>query len=216
MTPKYFRTENTNRDRWMISYMDVLTILLIFFVAIAAQRQNSGAASPASRPIAHVETGPEKPNVASNVPETRQTLLRTQHSLEQHGLDLRMEPRGLVISLPQAILFSSGEDQVNRQALPILAQIAGVLRDIPNEVSLVGHADAVPIHNHHFKSNWDLSMARSLRILEVLSHRYGISESRLYLASYGPYRPSGPNDTPDGRARNRRVEIVISGESPNR
>jgi chemotaxis protein MotB len=56
-------------------------------------------------------------------------------------------------------------------------------------------------------------MARSLRILEVLSRRYQISESRLHIASYGPYRPQGPNNTADGRARNRRVEIIISGEA---
>ncbi len=125
---------------------------------------------------------------------------------------MRMEARGLVISLPQAILFSSGEDRIANDALPIVSRIADVLRDIPNEVSLIGHADAVPIHNRYFKSNWDLSAARGLRLLELLSRKYGIAEARLSVASYGPYRPNGPNDTPDGRAHNRRVEIVILGE----
>jgi chemotaxis protein MotB len=214
----------------MVSYMDVLTILLIFFVAIAAQSLQRlrptavaaaasstvtqaapakiASAAPSAAPIQPVNPRPD-----AIVPESRQTLLRAQQSLEKHGLDMRLEPRGLVISLPQAILFPSGEDRISPQALPILARIADVLRDIPNEVSLIGHADAVPIHNRHFKSNWDLSMARSLRILEVLSRRYQIPESRLHIASYGPYRPQGPNNTADGRARNRRVEIVISGEA---
>jgi len=80
-------------------------------------------------------------------------------------------------------------------------------------VQLVGHADTVPIHNRRFRSNWDLSMARSQMILQLLSTRYGISESRLSIASYGPYRPAAPNDTVDGRASNRRVEIVILDES---
>lgn len=100
-----------------------------------------------------------------------------------------MKSRGLVISLPRAILFASGEDRIDRQALPVIARIADVLRDIPNQVSLVGHADSVPIHNRHFKNNWDLSTARSLKILELLSRQYGIAES------YGPYHPSGSNDT---------------------
>ncbi len=218
MSPKYYiRSENTQRDRWMISYMDVLTILLIFFVAIAAQSLGRLQPSPVAAPAAALATSqpvnPRPDATELNVSETRQTLLRAQQSLEKHGLDLRLEPRGLVISLPQAILFPSGEDRVGPQALPILARIADVLRDIPNEVSLIGYADAVPIHNRHFKSNWDLSMARSLRILEVLSRRYGISEARLHIGSYGPYRPTSPNNTADGRARNRRVEIVISGES---
>jgi len=237
MSPKYYLpAENGQRDRWMISYMDVLTILLIFFVAIAAQslqrlRPTAATAAPAATEAAATAapsavTGlapvkmapaalsqPVNPRPDAIVPEARQTLLRVQQSLEKHGLDMRLEPRGLVISLPQAILFPSGEDRISPQALPILARIADVLRDIPNEVSLIGHADAVPIHNRHFKSNWDLSMARSLRILEVLSRRYQISESRLHIASYGPYRPQGPNNTADGRARNRRVEIIISGEA---
>jgi chemotaxis protein MotB len=251
MSPKYYLpAENGQRDRWMISYMDVLTILLIFFVAIAAQSlqrlrpapvtataapAGPGAATPAgpsvatnAGPAAATHAGPAatvtkalpfapsqpvNPRPDAIVPEARQTLLRAQQSLEKHGLDLRLEPRGLVISLPQAILFPSGADRVSPQALPMLARIADVLRDIPNEVSLIGHADAVPIHNRQFKNNWDLSMARSLRILELLSRRYGISESRLHIASYGPYRPQSPNNTADGRARNRRVEIVISGES---
>jgi chemotaxis protein MotB len=235
MSPKYYLpAENGQRDRWMISYMDVLTILLIFFVAIAAQSLQrlrpapaTAAAAPAvpaaathaapamtvTKAQSIAPSQPVNPRPDAIVPDARQTLLRAQQSLEKHGLDMRLEPRGLVISLPQAILFPSGEDRISPQALPILARIADVLRDIPNDVSLIGHADAVPIHNRHFKSNWDLSMARSLRILELLSRRYRISESRLHIASYGPYRPNSPNSTADGRARNRRVEIVISGES---
>jgi chemotaxis protein MotB len=227
MNPKYLQTPTANRDRWMVSYMDVLTILLIFFVAIATRIPQHPApkpnAAPAVAPGALDQPISETP-VAQLisvhpgltppvVPDSRQTLLEAQKKLEQHGLDLRLEPRGLVISLPQAILFQSGEDSVNRQAMPIISRIASVLRDIPNQVILVGHADAVPIHNRHFHNNWDLSTARSLTILELLSHQYGISEARLSVASYGPYRPNGPNDTADGRARNRRVEIVISGES---
>ncbi len=211
MTPSYYQTPTAHRDRWMISYMDVLTILLIFFVAIAAQSLSRLKEKPAAAPPRITESQASATPAAppQNVTAARQTLLRAEESLQQHGLDLRLESRGLVISLPQAILFASGEDRVNRQAMPIIARIADVLRDIPNQVSLVGHADSVPIHNRHFKSNWDLSTARSLKILELLSRQYGIAESRLYLASYGPYHPSDPNDTPEGRARNRRVEIVI-------
>jgi chemotaxis protein MotB len=165
------------------------------------------AAAPAPTPVV-------VPAAKSEPPAPPQTaLLEAQKRLEQHNLDMRMEPRGLVISLPQAILFASGEERVADDALPIVSRIAEVLRDIPNEVSLIGHADAVPIHNRYFKNNWDLSAARGLRLLELLSRRYEIAEARLSIASYGPYHPNGPNDTADGRARNRRVEIVILGET---
>ena len=214
MSPQYFPKETAGRDRWMVSYLDVLTILLIFFVALAAKNFQRPRQEIVSAPVQVLIPPPVViPLVKVDlVPEPQQALLRAQQRLEQHGLDMRMEPRGLVISLPQAILFSSGEDRVASDALPIVSRIAEVLRDIPNEVSLIGHADAVPIHNRYFKSNWDLSAARGLRLLELLSRRYGIAEARLSVASYGPYRPNGPNDTPDGRARNRRVEIVILGE----
>ena len=123
-----------------------------------------------------------------------------------------MEPRGLVISLPQTVLYSSGEDQVSRNAIPVVEQIVEVLRTLPNRINLIGHADSQPIHNHRFKSNWELSAARGLRLLELLSGRYGIDESRLSVSSDGVNQPASPNDTPEGRANNRRVEIVIMND----
>jgi chemotaxis protein MotB len=203
MTPSYLRRDAGIRDRWMISYMDVLTILLIFFVAIAAQirlHPSQQPTVPAAKPAP----------VAAPTADPRQPLIEIRKKLEQYGLDMRLEPRGLVISLPQAILFSSGEDRISPRGLPMIASIAEVLRDVPNEVTLIGHADAVPIHNRHFLNNWYLATARSLRMLELMSQRYGVPESRLSIASYGTYRPAGPNDTSDGRAHNRRVEVVIA------
>ena len=206
MTPSYLRRDAGIRDRWMISYMDVLTILLIFFVAIAAQVRLHPAPQPTAVPApAAAPLAPASPPV-----DPGHTLADIRKKLEKFGLDMRVEPRGLVISLPQAILFSSGEDRISAQGLPVIASIADVLRDVPNEVTLIGHADAVPIHNRHFLNNWDLATARSLRMLELMSQRYGVPESRLSIASYGTYRPAGPNDTPDGRAHNRRVEVVIA------
>jgi chemotaxis protein MotB len=189
----------------MVSYVDVLTILLIFFLVAAAKTlevPKARAAVPAQACIQRTEAQPP-----------RTSLMRAQERLRERGLDPKLEPRGLVISLPQVILFSSGEDAVSPQALPTIAQIADVLREIPNDVRLIGYADPVPIHNRRFRSNWDLSMARSQKILNLLSSRYGIPESRLSIASYGPYRPAVPNDTVDGRASNRRVEIVILDDS---
>jgi len=236
MKPHYLRPESAHRDRWMVSYMDVLTILLIFFVAIAAQTLEQARATispaPASAPPAASPTqtttepgaaspttvSPEEAGRAANAtrpPLSSPALSNIERRLLRQNLDARLEPRGLVISLPQAILFPSGDDHVSRNALPLVGQIAAALQDISNPVSLVGHADAVPIHNRHFKNNWELSAARSLQLLELLAGRYGIAESRLSVASYGSYDPKSPNDTPDGRARNRRVEIVIlEGAAP--
>jgi len=191
LKPKYL-SESSGRDRWMVTYMDVLTIVLVFFVSNAARSLPRPPADPKPAPAAPQEFG------------------QLRERLAQHGLEARVESRGLVISLSQMVLFHSGEDQISREALPMVDQIADVLREIPNNVILAGHADGVPIHNRHFKNNWDLSVARGLQLLELLSSRYGIPESRLSIASYGPYRPKGPNETEEGRASNRRVEIIIT------
>lgn len=208
MTPSYLLRDAGTRDRWMISYMDVLTILLIFFVAVAAQVRLHPAPQPTAAPVA--KPVPVAVPTTAPITDPRQGLIEIRKKLEQHNLDMRLEPHGLVISLPQAILFSSGKDRISAQGLPVIAGIAEVLRDVPNEVTLIGHSDAVPIHNRHFLNNWQLATARSLRMLELMSQQYGVPESRLSIASYGTYRPAGPNDTPDGRAHNRRVEVVIA------
>lgn len=193
------RAPHPNADRWMVSYMDVLTILLIFFVAVAAQ-------SAMPHPV------PRLPPKTITPPHAE--LLEPQQKLAALGLDLKMEPRGLVISLPQTILFASGDDAVGAEARATVEQIAAILQQVPNKVSLIGHADAKPIHNRRFRNNWELAAARSLRLLELLGRDGGIDESRLSVASYSSFDPKNTNDTPDGRASNRRVEIVILNEPP--
>jgi chemotaxis protein MotB len=190
--PKYLQAETGGRERWLISYTDVVTILLILFIAIAAQSLK-----------ARVDPAPPPAVVKQSKLRSVEEKLRTQ------GLDLKLESRGLVISLPQAILFQSGDDRLSLSALPVISKIAAVLLEIDNKVALVGHADAVPIHNAHFKNNWELSTARSLSLLSLLTLEYRIPESRLSLQSYGTSNPKGPNDTEAGRAENRRVEILI-------
>jgi chemotaxis protein MotB len=205
MKPSEKRPENLLRDRWMISYMDVLTILLIFFVAVAAKS--------VTRPT---------PVAAPLVPriEDRAGLEKIEQELTRRGLnrdgqvDFRMEARGLVISLPQTVLFQQGLDEVNAAALPLVGKIAAVLARIPNKISLIGHADPVPIHNLRFRSNWELAAGRGLRLLDLLTTRFAIPEARLSMASYGSVAPKGPNNTAEGRAGNRRVEILILDAGP--
>jgi chemotaxis protein MotB len=193
--PGYLQAETASHGRWLISYTDILTILLILFVAVAAQSRQE-------RPAQAVKAA-RAPMAVDTVPR------QVERKLEQQGLDLHREARGLVISLPQAVLFASGDDRIQPLAFPMVAQIAAVLRDIKNKVTLVGHADAIPIHNQRFKSNWELSAARSLNLLALLASQYGIDETRLSIQSYGSYSPRNSNDTVDGRAENRRVEILI-------
>ena len=194
----------------MVSYMDVLTILLIFFLVAA----KSLSKQEEDRRKAETDRKPETPTLQTEKPDagSKKPLADLERKLADAGFDLKLEPRGLTISLPQAALFSPGNDLVRAEASPTLDRIAEALRSVPNQVNLAGHADAMPIHNKRFRSNWELAAARSLRLLELLTTRYGVEESRLSISSYGSNDPSRPNDTAEGRARNRRVEIVILAE----
>jgi chemotaxis protein MotB len=239
MKPRYWQSgaESHAQNRWMVSYLDVLTILLVFFIGVAARALQPAAVQPPGKPAA-VKPAADEPasdepvpaKAAMNQPvppllesppqppaaapvQASAALDRAQQQLAQEGLDLRREQWGLVISLPQAILFPSGEERIQFAALPVVAEIAEVLRRIPNKVNLGGNADSVPIHNRHFHNNWELSAARGMALLDLLASRYGIEEARLSVTSYGSFRPRDSNDTPHGRAGNRRVEITILDES---
>ncbi|HEY4365270.1 MAG TPA: OmpA family protein [Bryobacteraceae bacterium] len=197
MKPKYFEHPTHSRDRWMMSYLDVVTILLILFVAMAAKTLHS-------EPVAAAAVSPAPPvRQAELAPPTIESQLAEQH------LDVRPDPRGVVVSLPQELLFPAGQDLIQEGALPAVAAIAEVLRKMPNRAVLVGHADATPIHTRRFHNNWDLAAARSLRLLELLSTRYGIEESRLSVESHGSLDPKTTEETSTGRSANRRVEILI-------
>lgn len=192
----------------MVSYVDVMTILLILFVALAAQALQSVP----KKPIPALTPAPAP---APPIPERNTGMAAIKQELERHRLNVKLDARGVVVSLPQALLFPPGEDRINAEALATVSAIGEVLAKIPNNVSLVGHADAVPIHNRRFSNNWELASARGLRLLQLLSTRHGIAESRLSVESYGSNAPKGTNDTPDGRAGNRRVEIVILNSAPH-
>ncbi len=208
MKPKYFQQDTSHRDRWMVSYLDAITILLIFFVAAAAKTLQPPAKSETSPPPPVVVVEARKP-----APEPPDPL---EKQLTDAGLDVHREPRGLVIRLPQAIFFSSGDDRIGSAALPTVEKIATILRDTPNHILLTGHADSVPIHNRRFKNNWELSAARGMRLLELLKDQYGIEEGRMSVSSDGSNNPANSNETPEGRADNRRVEIVIFDNARSR
>jgi len=125
---------------------------------------------------------------------------------------IRMEPRGLVVSFKEAAVFSSGEDLVSPGSYGSLAKLAKVMGDVPNPIRLEGHTDSIPISTARFHSNWELSAARAIAIMDLLSSRYGVSRERMSIAGYADIAPVASNDTEEGRAKNRRVDIVILNE----
>lgn len=126
---------------------------------------------------------------------------------------ISMEPRGLAVSFKEATLFESGEDVIAPEALESMAKVAAAVNQLPNPVRLEGHTDSVPIHNSRFRSNWELSAARSIALLELFSTRYHVARDRLSIGGYADTAPIDSNSTPEGRARNRRCDIVILNQA---
>jgi chemotaxis protein MotB len=138
-------------------------------------------------------------------------MLSTQlaDEIKEGKVEVSMTPRGIVVSLKQAAFFPSGTDAVDQNTMPTLEKVAGALKAVTNPVRVEGHTDSIPIHSARFRSNWDLSAARSIAIMEVMSGRFEISPQRLSIAGYADTAPVADNGTPEGRARNRRVDLVI-------
>jgi chemotaxis protein MotB len=124
-------------------------------------------------------------------------------------VQVRLDERGLTISLREAAFFASGDAAVQPSSLATVGKIASVVADLPNPLRLEGHTDARPIHNSHFRSNWELSSARAIAMLELLQGRFDIPASRMAVAGYADNAPSDTNDTEEGRAHNRRVDLVV-------
>lgn len=126
------------------------------------------------------------------------------------GFTFRMEARGLVVSISSdSVLFDSGSAVLTSEGQLVLAGLADVLSRIPNQVSVEGHTDNVPIATSAYPSNWELSTARATSVLRYLVDRYGLSRARLSAAGYADQRPLAGNDTAAGRTRNRRVDIAV-------
>jgi chemotaxis protein MotB len=126
-----------------------------------------------------------------------------------HTVSLEMGRDGLVISLREAGFFNSGSATPKPEALPALRQIAGKLGTTPYDLRIEGHTDNVPIHNEQFDSNWELSTARATHIARLLLEMKVIPPDRISAAGYGEFHPVASNDTVEGRAENRRVDLVV-------
>jgi chemotaxis protein MotB len=146
-------------------------------------------------------------------PDLSKSMATLQQGLDAEikkgKLQLKLEPRGLVISLREATFFASGDDTIAPESLPILTKVAEVVQSLRNPVRLEGHTDSRPIHTPRFRSNWELSSARAIAMLELLHDRFGVPPSRMAVAGYADNAPADTNETEDGRAHNRRVDLVL-------
>jgi chemotaxis protein MotB len=174
----------------------------------------------ASRP----PTNPDRVNLSENLPpipppaaphpaDLTKSLEKLQGGLvaELKGgkVGLKLERRGLVISLRESAFFASGDDVIAPASLSILSKIAVEAQGLTNPLRLEGHTDSIPIHNSRFRSNWELSAARAIAMMELFQQRFDIPPQRMSVAGYADNAPTDTNETAEGRAHNRRVDLIV-------
>lgn len=136
-----------------------------------------------------------------------------QDHLDRGDIKLRQDGDRIEIEMSAGMLFKSGDARLSSTALDVLRAVSQSLVPIPNPVQVEGHTDNVPISSFLYPSNWELSAARAASVVHFLSGQ-GIAPQRLAAVGMGEHRPVASNDTPTGRARNRRVTLMILGAKP--
>ncbi|MFH0899327.1 MAG: flagellar motor protein MotB [Pseudomonadota bacterium] len=129
-------------------------------------------------------------------------------------VNVKVEQRGIVVSLAEAGFFSSGSATIDDKGLDLLNMIAGRLSGEPYPVAVEGHTDNQPVRGGSFRSNWELSTARATHVIAHMIERNQFDASRLSASGYGEHRAIGDNSTEEGRAKNRRVDLVVQYRSP--
>jgi chemotaxis protein MotB len=127
---------------------------------------------------------------------------------------LKANRDGLVISLREIGFYDSGSAELRATSEAAVQRIAQVLSAQPNNVRIEGHTDNVPIHNAQFASNWELSTARATEMIRLFITRYNLPAARLSAAGYAEHHPVASNTTVEGRAQNRRVDVVVLASVP--
>lgn len=149
---------------------------------------------------------PDRSNM-DDIQKELEASLATQ--IHKHTVTVTPTKEGIVVSLREVGFFDSGSVALRPDAQSPLSAFVKVIAPRQVRIRIEGHTDNVPIHNTRFDSNWELSTARATEIIKLFISRYGISPDRLSASGYGEYYPVASNDTPEGRAMNRRVDLVI-------
>jgi len=224
-------------ERWLLTYADLITLLMVFFVVMyAISTVNAQKMQAVASSLSQVLAGkaPEildftGPTIIEGQSGAEQADLRQQAELEAARLQLveylklleTMDPgisenvvimqqeRGLVISLKDTLLFPKGSAVLTPRARQVISGVGKALAQLSNYMRVEGHTDNLPIHTAQFPSNWELSVIRATNVAQQLINEGSIKPEKLSATGYGEYRPLVANSNEVNRAINRRVDIVI-------
>lgn len=221
-------------ERWVISYADLVTLLLGFFIILYSTSKTDAekfkmfafglgeafnvevrSGQPGGSPIHDggrcLLPGP------LNSGTIDRDLERIQSEVDAKAagagvagqIIVTRQDDNIVIRLPNQLLFASASADVRPEAAALLQVAGAVIAELPHQVRVEGHTDNVPVGTERYPTNWELSSARATAVLRYLVEKGRMDPSRASAAGYAEFRPVGSNDTPEGRAANRRADIVL-------
>lgn len=225
--------EHDNLERWLITYADLITLLLAFFIMMYTfskqdtqkYREVTGhlktifAGGP---PVgAHGGALASVPFDISLAPrgstkDVKERLEQEIDRAEANGdevykkMSVISDERGIVIRILDEAFFDPGKADLKQGAKKTLDRLAPVISAASNPVRVEGHTDNIPIATSEFRSNWELSVRRATEVIRYLIERHELSPGRISAVGYAEYHPVVPNTTPENRSRNRRIEIIVS------
>lgn len=232
------KSGKAGHERWLLTYSDLITLLMIFFVVLYALSSinarkfeamaislskamgggqsvlNESGASLApgvsgSSPVKELETSREMDEL-NDLERIRKEL---QDYINNNGLEgkvtVNMEERGVVLSFQDAALFPLGSAELTPGARETIGKIGLILIKAPQYLRVEGHTDNLPINTREFPSNWELSVARATSVVQELINKLDFAPHRLSATGYGEFRPRVLNDSAANRQQNRRVDIVV-------
>lgn len=224
--PKEQQLETAGMMRWLLTYADMITLMLALFIILFAMSTISRVKVQefaklvsagfdntwsVNQPPNGGTNGEQSFNASANIPAIQKELQQyvQQHKL-QNQVQVHMDRRGLVITLlSDKSYYDSGSAELRPETQQILDQIYGFIRKTPNLIRVEGNTDNVPISTAQYPTNWELSTARAVGVVRYLVEHDGLDPTRTSASGYGEFRPRVANDTDDHRQQNRRVDIVL-------
>jgi chemotaxis protein MotB len=221
-----------NHERWIVSYADMLTLLFALFVVLYATsdanpnklkqvkvsidrafsvgiKDGDSGASPIFDTGGGLAQGIDQVKSKNLIEISKDLGEFTKSNGLDNKIQIRSDSTSITISLADNLLFDSGSADLKPGSQDVLAQVADALAGLPNKIRVEGHTDTVPVNTPEFPTNWELSSARATRVLRFLNDGGGFKPGQMYSAGYADTRPIADNATPEGRALNRRADIVI-------
>ena len=227
MARKKKKEDDIKTDGWMDTFADTMTLLLTFFILLySISAVDSEKLKQLSEALQYSLTGETSIEEVQSIDDLKVELekgtkyedlaAKLNEIIEQNSLTdeikIRKEDRGIVLELDESILFDSGKADIKPNSIPVLDTIAKIINETDNEIVAEGNTDDVPVKNAEFDSNWELSTKRALSIVKYLIENKNINPNRISIKGYGEFNPIAPNDTPENKANNRRVDILVVEE----